>query len=328
MIDHLKLLGLLINLFIGAGVAFYVLHKAKSTSAPFLKPLVFHIVLLNAAVWLLFLNRYSALNLPSQWPMAGWAGLSDIWIVLIYTIYGGMVFAIMRIVSCILGRATPPLLTRFTLAGMAVLILGYGVKWLVPERGFWWKVHYEVYDNALVALFLLEIGLLVRLWRKSAGAAETDKSRLGKSFAFLYLIRYPSVVLFIPLPNPVRAFAFILFLNAVPVVWLRYFFRPYEERQDRTGAARAGIGADALEAVCRAFDVSKRERDILALILAGKSNRDIERALFISYHTVKNHVYNLFQKLGVKNRFELARLVESRVRERAAGGSGSESERT
>ncbi len=68
-------------------------------------------------------------------------------------------------------------------------------------------------------------------------------------------------------------------------------------------------------AVCRSGDISKREQDILVLILAGKSNRDIERELFISYHTVKNHVYNIFQKLGVKSRFELARLVEDRARE-------------
>ena len=41
------------------------------------------------------------------------------------------------------------------------------------------------------------------------------------------------------------------------------------------------------------------------LILDGKSNKEIEDSLFISYHTVKNHVYKLYQKLGVKTRFEL-----------------------
>jgi two-component system response regulator DegU len=35
------------------------------------------------------------------------------------------------------------------------------------------------------------------------------------------------------------------------------------------------------------------------------SNREIEKELFISLSTVKNHVYNIFQKLGVKNRYEL-----------------------
>jgi DNA-binding CsgD family transcriptional regulator len=43
--------------------------------------------------------------------------------------------------------------------------------------------------------------------------------------------------------------------------------------------------------------------------MAGKSNRDMEEDLFISYHMVKNHVYNLYRKLGVKIRFELSHLV-------------------
>ena len=42
--------------------------------------------------------------------------------------------------------------------------------------------------------------------------------------------------------------------------------------------------------------------------LHGKSNRDIAEALYIAPHTVKNHVYRLYQKLGIKSRFELVSL--------------------
>jgi DNA-binding NarL/FixJ family response regulator len=47
-----------------------------------------------------------------------------------------------------------------------------------------------------------------------------------------------------------------------------------------------------------------REKEILDLIGAGKSNKEIAEALFISYKTVKNHVYNLFSKLGIHTRAE------------------------
>lgn len=47
-----------------------------------------------------------------------------------------------------------------------------------------------------------------------------------------------------------------------------------------------------------------REMEILHLIGAGKSNKEIAEALFISYKTVKNHVYNLFSKLGIHTRAE------------------------
>jgi len=315
----------MINLIIGAGIIFYVWHKARTVAAPYLKPLVLHTALLNLLFWLLFFSRYWSLNVPSRWQILLGSTLSDIGIILAYVSLGGMVYAIIRIVDGILERPSSPLLVKCILGGTAVLIIAYGVKWLVAKNSFWWNVHFQIYDNAAVAYFLIEIGMLIFLWKRSRQAADAIKARIGKSFALLYLVRYPSLGLATLIPRPIRASMFILLFNAIPVVWIRFFVRAYEERLKRTSARSPEIGAADLEMVCRTYDVSKREQDILALILAGKSNRDIERELFISYHTVKNHVYNLFQKLGVKNRFELARLIENRAREareRLAGNSG------
>lgn len=50
--------------------------------------------------------------------------------------------------------------------------------------------------------------------------------------------------------------------------------------------------------------LTKREMEILNLIGAGKTNKEIAEELFISYKTVKNHVYNLFAKLGIHTRVE------------------------
>jgi DNA-binding CsgD family transcriptional regulator len=291
------------------------MQKARTTAVSFLKPLAIHVILWNAVIWLLLINRYSALNLPARAPIPPGDALDDIWIVLAYVVYAGMVFAVWRVVSGILEKSPSPFLTRCYLAGTSVLVVLYGFKWLVPEKGFWWKVHFEVYDSAILVFFILEIGLLVFLWRKSAGAADAVMARLGKAFAVLYLARFPLLPFLIVVPSLVRAFVGMLLINAVPVIWLRVFFRAYEERRERAAAGPLAAGEAELEAVCRSSDLSKRERDILVLILAGKSNHDIERELFISYHTVKNHVYHIFQKLGVRNRFELARLVENRARE-------------
>ena len=48
--------------------------------------------------------------------------------------------------------------------------------------------------------------------------------------------------------------------------------------------------------------LSDRERDVLAKITEGCSNKDISEQLFISEKTVKNHITKLFEKLGVSNR--------------------------
>lgn len=50
--------------------------------------------------------------------------------------------------------------------------------------------------------------------------------------------------------------------------------------------------------------LSAREREVLRLIAQGRSNTDVSGGLFISESTVKNHVTNIFAKLGVKTRAE------------------------
>jgi DNA-binding NarL/FixJ family response regulator len=55
--------------------------------------------------------------------------------------------------------------------------------------------------------------------------------------------------------------------------------------------------------------LTKRETEILNLIGFGKSNMEIAEELIISYKTVKNHVYNLFAKLGIHTRAEAIHFV-------------------
>lgn len=45
-----------------------------------------------------------------------------------------------------------------------------------------------------------------------------------------------------------------------------------------------------------------REKDVLDLLVAGKSNREIAHALHVSESTVKNHLHALYSKLGVESR--------------------------
>ncbi|MBE9511030.1 MAG: helix-turn-helix transcriptional regulator [Bacteroidetes bacterium] len=57
------------------------------------------------------------------------------------------------------------------------------------------------------------------------------------------------------------------------------------------------------------YKISKQEKDIVRLVLMGKSNNEIKDILFISYHTVKNHLYSVYGKLNVNSRYELILLI-------------------
>jgi DNA-binding NarL/FixJ family response regulator len=53
------------------------------------------------------------------------------------------------------------------------------------------------------------------------------------------------------------------------------------------------------------FGLTPREREVIELIVAGYTNKDLARKLNISEHTAKHHLTNIFDKLGVSNRLEL-----------------------
>jgi two-component system, NarL family, nitrate/nitrite response regulator NarL len=56
----------------------------------------------------------------------------------------------------------------------------------------------------------------------------------------------------------------------------------------------------------RNFGLTRREMDILTTIVAGLSNKEIARKFTLSEDTVKHHLTNIFDKVGVASRLELA----------------------
>jgi DNA-binding CsgD family transcriptional regulator len=83
--------------------------------------------------------------------------------------------------------------------------------------------------------------------------------------------------------------------------------------QGEIWVAREILVEVALKSQSRKFDSSqektaltRREVEILALVSIGASNEEIGEKLFISPHTVKTHLYRIFQKIKVPNRFQAA----------------------
>ena len=73
---------------------------------------------------------------------------------------------------------------------------------------------------------------------------------------------------------------------------------------DLAGAAVGARSAEEREAAQRARSLTVREREILGLLVEGLRSGDIAARLFLSRHTVRTHLYNLFGKLEVHSRAE------------------------
>jgi len=76
-------------------------------------------------------------------------------------------------------------------------------------------------------------------------------------------------------------------------------------RRRRARRLQAAAIPGNLDQILEKFAISKREAEIVRLLLAGKSNKEIEDLLFIAMATVKIHVHNIFQKIKVNNRLQL-----------------------
>jgi DNA-binding NarL/FixJ family response regulator len=81
--------------------------------------------------------------------------------------------------------------------------------------------------------------------------------------------------------------------------------------QSLTMLASEGSGHSApapprFKELAPAAELSVREREVLTHVAAGRSNKDIAQALFLSPNTVKSHVSSLLRKLNAHSRAQLA----------------------
>ena len=80
---------------------------------------------------------------------------------------------------------------------------------------------------------------------------------------------------------------------------------------------KSTLAPEATEALIQAtrqrrdigFDLTKREKEVLELLVDGKSNNEIAMLLSISLATVRFHLANIYSKLGAKNRIEAVTLA-------------------
>jgi DNA-binding CsgD family transcriptional regulator len=130
---------------------------------------------------------------------------------------------------------------------------------------------------------------------------------LSLSAVFFPLMLIDAVMGYVPLlslfkfmENMAQPLYFLL-LNCLTIVFgVRYLNRPAFLEKDRLTPYFLST-----------FGVTEREREIIGLLLDGTGTKQIGEKLFISPKTAENHVYNIYQKLGVRNRVQMFQLIKT-----------------
>jgi len=122
--------------------------------------------------------------------------------------------------------------------------------------------------------------------------------------------------------DPVQPFFYIIFGAFVALIVL-HVLRSLQRRFSRTSSnapAKAFtvhlVDPSASTTTERQWQwgtLSPREMEIARLVAQGKRNSEIARDLHISIRTVETHLYNIYAKLEVRSRVELARTIRDLV---------------
>ena len=154
-------------------------------------------------------------------------------------------------------------------------------------------------------------GSLAFIFIKLNSLKDVNQRNAYRWFAIWYVIIALMSIISLHLSNIHIIFGllFIAILTGfhlVPVLFLNIYLQ-------RFFVANIEIGgfSEMLEKMAEKYEISKREAEIVELICKGMSNQEISDSLFISLQTVKDHVYRIFTKTGVKNRVQLTNLVSS-----------------
>lgn len=82
---------------------------------------------------------------------------------------------------------------------------------------------------------------------------------------------------------------------------LREFFEAYSQSEESV--------EERCSRAAREYDLTRREEAILVLLLEGKTRAEVAAELYVSDNTVKTHIRNLYRKMGVSGKTELAEAV-------------------
>ncbi|MFP4363494.1 MAG: helix-turn-helix domain-containing protein [Spirochaetia bacterium] len=96
-------------------------------------------------------------------------------------------------------------------------------------------------------------------------------------------------------------FLFYLLWNCIII---SAFFRVFGDRQGKAAASE-----NDLESIMAEKGLSKREKEVARLLVAGKTNKEIADHLNVGMTTARTHVYNIYKKVQVQSRVELVRLL-------------------
>ena len=304
--DHIVILGHVVILLVGTWALFLVHQTYQRHHLPFLKFFVYYVVIFNVAVFVYLSLKYAMVNVYSNGFTATDRPVILFFFPVLLVVELGLTYTLVQVLARLQDFEELRAVNRgFTIT--TIIFAASYVAGLVHHRNTG-SIDWLVRSTFILVLIVMTtiLGLLVVTAVRKHATLIPGRRKAVRALAVLMLVGFLPYVGFSFLRDPYDVYGSVLnqlWLNLVPIVWIHYFFLPYYAKLS------ASDENAVLENLVREHKISNREREIMELIVEGKSNKEIEERLFISVNTVKNHIYHLYQKLGINSRSQLMHLV-------------------
>ncbi|MCQ2412549.1 MAG: response regulator transcription factor [Sphaerochaetaceae bacterium] len=184
---------------------------------------------------------------------------------------------------------------------MAIVYLGVGIASFIVES--------KVFDFwAVLAQTLIVLGMyiycIVVLWVNLKNIDDKPVRNICLTINIVSLSLIPLSILSVFF-SVVSDFSYPIYILAFSIVALVYLFVRFGiDRQEEQN--KPTLDYESLQR----YKISEREFSVVKLICEGMTNKEIAQELSISVNTVNNHVANIFNKMEVRSRIDLLKILK------------------
>ena len=192
--------------------------------------------------------------------------------------------------------STPEKIGAFASGG---LYLGVSIAWIITERSIFPILQYMIWTLAVVYCVIVLVNERKRI--KDASVRVACFTLMMISIAMI-----PVVVGAIVFPR-FRSMSLPIVCLAYTIALLVFLFTAlyHQEKLEKTERPEFSF-----ETVSARYHITEREFEVVKLIKAGLTNKEIAAELTISVNTVNNHIANIFAKTDVGSRIDLLNLLQ------------------
>jgi DNA-binding CsgD family transcriptional regulator len=303
-LEHIRIFSHIATLIIGGMAISYIYIAYKHHRIPCLKPLIYFLIFFDLKLLITLLQWYYRINLEGFFQANGRPIIFPLFGLHIILLFCLTTYALLFFILRLDGFKISLLYKWILIAVFSLEIIFYAVRmfFLILDIPHDWLGNLPINSVFTYIFYFLTFAFFIQLLIQTRKETNPKRSKSIRSFAYFYLVLY--TFFFVSGYFPVSPQIFIILatkvlFNLFPVFWIKAFLLKSES------AASLAVDEANMDEVKRKYGITQRESEITKLLLQGKSNKEIADKLCIAHHTVKNHIYRLYQKLEVNKRYQL-----------------------